>query len=342
MSEARPVLLIGSVPLESAEAVFGAVAASLGDLVKRIPDGETGERLQWIMWQGEIVRGTPGLAAGGQIQVPGGIQITRFKLAPGCCAAQVRFGPLGYAASARRSYEVFKALRAQGVIAPTTRFQVSLPTALAVMFAFVVPEDLRALWPLYEQRLLEELDEIVAGIAPGDLAIQWDVAVEINSILEVPEVAARFPREELIASLVRAAHRVPQDVELGLHLCYGDPGHKHMIEPKDTRVMVDLANDLSGSIQRQIHWVHMPVPRERHDAAYFEPLRDLTLQSGTELYLGLAHLTDGLSGAERRLRSAQQVVPRFGIATECGWGRRPPESISQLLALHRAVAELEV
>jgi hypothetical protein len=27
---------------------------------------------------------------------------------------------------------------------------------------------------------------------------------------------------------------VPAEVELGLHLCYGDPGHKHVVEPKDT------------------------------------------------------------------------------------------------------------
>jgi hypothetical protein len=27
----------------------------------------------------------------------------------------------------------------------------------------------------------------------------------------------------------------------------------------------------------------------------------------------------------------------FGIATECGFGRRPPETVPELLALHRAV-----
>ena len=66
---------------------------------------------------------------------------------------------------------------------------------------------------------------------------------------------------------------VPPNAELGLHLCYGDPGHKHVIEPKDTRLMVDLTNALVAAIKHPVAWVHMPVPRDRKDDAYFEPLK---------------------------------------------------------------------
>ena len=38
------------------------------------------------------------------------------------------------------------------------------------------------------------------------------------------------------------------------------------------------------------------------------------------------------------IAAAQQVGPRFGIATECGMGRRPPETIPALLRLHAALA----
>src|SRR5688572_9485455 len=51
--EAMPghdVYLVGSVPMADAEQVFGAVSAALGRRVKRIPDGETGERGDWITW----------------------------------------------------------------------------------------------------------------------------------------------------------------------------------------------------------------------------------------------------------------------------------------------------
>jgi hypothetical protein len=43
--------LVGSVPLASAETVFETVAEQLGDRLRRLPDGETGPRSDWIVWQ---------------------------------------------------------------------------------------------------------------------------------------------------------------------------------------------------------------------------------------------------------------------------------------------------
>src|SRR4030095_8761217 len=43
--------LVGSVPLASSEAVSRAVADESGDRLRRIPDGETGPRSDWIVWQ---------------------------------------------------------------------------------------------------------------------------------------------------------------------------------------------------------------------------------------------------------------------------------------------------
>jgi hypothetical protein len=63
-------------------------------------------------------------------------------------------------------------------------------------------------------------------------------------------------------------------------------------------------------------------------------LAKLRLHPETELYLGLVHLTDGLEGTRRRAGAARGVVPTFGLATECGLGRRPPETVRELLQLH--------
>ena len=48
------------------------------------------------------------------------------------------FEKIGYAAEAINSYARFKLLRADGLIPPATRFQVSLPTPTAVISTFVV------------------------------------------------------------------------------------------------------------------------------------------------------------------------------------------------------------
>lgn len=85
-----------------------------------------------------------------------------------------------------------------------------------------------------------------------------------------------------------------------------------------------------------LNWLHLPVPR---DPAYFAPLKGLA-PGDTEIYLGLVHRTDGLEGSARRVAAAQQAVDfAFGVATECGLGRRPPETIPELLQIHAALAQ---
>jgi hypothetical protein len=116
--------------------------------------------------------------------------------------------------------------------------------------------------------------------------------------------------------------------------------HKHSLEPLNTGVMVDLANDLTRATRHPIAFFHMPVPRGRDDADYFAPLARLALAPTTELYLGLVHYTDGIEGGKRRIAAAKQFRPDFGIATECGFGRRPPETATRLLDLHAELARI--
>jgi hypothetical protein len=337
----RQVLLLGSVPLSSANEVFETVAAALGPLVRRIPDGETGVRKGWLTWQQEVFAAAAGLEPGGERVIHDGrFKFITYKVKSGGTPGDVRFGPLHYAENARKSYADFKRLRSAGKIAAGTRFQVSMPTPLALVFGFVVPAEIHTIWPIFEQRMRQEIDEIAAAIPHRDLAIQWDIAVELDGILEVPAVAKNFPIDQLVGSIARVSNHIPAAIELGLHLCYGDPGHKHIVEPKDTGVMVDLANRLAAAIDRPIGWLHMPVPRDRDDDGYFAPLRNLKLKPGEEFYLGLVHRTDGVAGAQRRLAAAKRVIADFGVATECGLGRRPPETIAELWALHRTVASL--
>jgi hypothetical protein len=333
--QGRSVLLVGSVPLETSAAVFEEVGSKLGGLAKRIPDGETGARKDWIMWQAEVVKNTKGLEPGSTRDLQGGYKFILYKTKPGTA---VEFGPLGYASAAISSYEEFKRAQSAGKIPAATRFQVSLPTPIAVVLSFCEPSSIQAVWPAYEARLDQELDEIAAAIPARQLAIQWDIAVEICFILENPEMAKLIPMEPLVASIARVSEHVPAAAELGLHLCYGDPGHKHVVEPKDTGLMVELANRLVAEIEHPIAWVHLPVPCDREDVGYFVPLKNLRLAGGTELFLGLVHRSDGVAGARRRLAAAKTVVADFGIATECGFGRRPPETVPGLIDLHREVA----
>jgi methionine synthase II (cobalamin-independent) len=146
------------------------------------------------------------------------------------------------------------------------------------------------------------------------------------------------PHEKIIARMQRLCAAVPEDVELGLHLCYGDFGAKHFVEPKDAAKMVEFANALTNSIKRPIAYIHMPVPIERSDDAFHRPFGDLKLKDGTELFLGIVHAKDGVEGAKARMAAARRYGPKFGIATECGMARaRSEETVRTLLKIHADV-----
>jgi hypothetical protein len=211
---------------------------------------------------------------------------------------------------------------------------------MAVTQVFIVPADQARFEQAYEVRLMKELKELCAAIPSEELAIQWDVAVEIGMLEGVWKSDFEL-RPGLWSRLSRLGEAVPVGVELGYHLCYGDYGHEHFIQPKDTSVLVEVANALCGGIQRPVSWIQMPVPRERTDDAYYEPLRGLKLQPGTELILGLVHFTDGVEGGRLRMEAAQRAISKFGISTECGFGRRPRETIEPLLKLHAELADLK-
>jgi hypothetical protein len=94
-------------------------------------------------------------------------------------------------------------------------------------------------------------------------------------------------------------------------------------------------------VKRPINLIHMPVPRDRSDDAYFAPLKDLQLAPQTEIALGLVHMTGGLNGTKQRMATARRHLDRYAIATECGFGRRPPETMPALIQLHADAATLD-
>lgn len=331
------VHLVGSVPLQSAEEVFRTASSILGSRLHRLPDGETGVRSDWIGWQFAVLARSPQLIT--VPPVPGRYAARpHVRLAPNCDPNTLTFGPLGYAEAAITSYTTFSRLKQEGALPAHYRFQVSLPTPLAVVNAFVERPDRPVIEPIYEECLLGELDEITTAIPHVQLAIQWDMPIEIGILEGLIPSQLDNPRAGILNRLTRISARVPFDVELGYHLCYGDEGHRHFKQPTDTSLMVELANTLSEAISRPINWLHMPVPRDRTDDAYFAPLCNLTLHPQTKLYLGLVHYTDGVEGTRHRVKAAQRAIADFGIATECGMGRRPPETIPDLLRIHAEVA----
>lgn len=338
----RKVHLVGSMPLRSAGEVFELVSLVLGSLVRSIPDGETGERSMWIWTQIERLERVKGLRSAGVrtglVDYPPGVETPYWSVEQGTDADAIRFGSLGYAEWAKNSYEVFHRLRQQGLVQPGTKFQVSLPTPFAVVYTWIDGPDRVSVLPAYERAMAREIEQICEAIPHQDLVFQWDVAMEfivLENALRDPDHSMSY----LIANILRIDQAIPMDVGVGLHLCYGDFGGIHNVDLNDTRLMTDFSNQIAQQSRRRFEWVHMPVIRTA-DHAFFAPLGQLRLPVETQVYLGLVHEADGVEGAGRRIEAARRSVRDFGVATECGMGRRAPQAIADLLALHREVASL--
>jgi hypothetical protein len=264
-----------------------------------------------------------------------------LRVRPGVRAEDIHLEPLGYAAVAIESYATFERLKRAGILPPGVRFQVCLPTPVAVVNSFP-PDQQPLVLPAYEERLGQEIDDMLRTIPADQLAIQWDTAIEfalLEGVLPSPFGSPSASREPLLETLVRLGDRVPGDVELGYHLCYGDAGHRHFKEPTDTARLVDAANFVAANLRRPLHFIHFPVPIGRFDDAFYAPLSGLRVRPETEVYAGVVHAADGAAGTRRRIEAAQRALDReFGIATECGLGRRDPTTVPGLLRLHAELA----
>lgn len=346
------VHFVGSVPLDSAEKVFQTLCTDLPGYILRVPDGETGKRDNWIRWQREIFASIPSV-----LREPISIRGT-YTHKPRNQSEQEIYSFVDtnlildtlYDKYAVESYAKFRKLRNEGVISKQTRFQVSLPTPLAVIARHIAPPFQGRLEEKYEAAMIRSVRNIQAKIPHEDLAIQWDVAFEIAMYERLPNPLFQpwfSPLEEGIRERVlRLVGAIESNVEVGLHMCYGNLGGKHFVEPRDTELMADVASSILHAIQirgqHRINWIHLPVPKDRDDVQYFIPLEKLIPELSehqTKLFLGLVH-PDDEEGTRNRISAAKRAVKTdFGVATECGMGRFTKEQFSSVVEICARVAK---
>ena len=313
--------------------MFRRLSAGLGDRVRRLPDGETGPRADWIVWQYPVLSSQP------QFEVappaPGSYRaLPRLRLRTAEDAAELRFGSLGYAEAALASYRTFAPLKRDGIVPPGCRLQVCLPTPLAPVSAFVAPDDQAAVERAYEAAMAAEVERILATIPHDQLSVQWDTNVEFGMLEGDLPVWFADVKTGILERLIRLSRTIPPDVELGFHFCLGHDEQTERHVPRDTGRMVEVADALAATLERPLNWIHVPLARERPGAEYAAPLRDLRLHPETELYVGALHPGADADETRRRIGVTHEFVPEFGLATPCGWGRLAPRLVDDLIAAH--------
>jgi hypothetical protein len=218
----RHVHLVGSVPLRDAREVFQTMAGVLGPRLKRIPDGETGERSDWITWLEPAFAKNPALEKSDElfrVHATGTARV-RYRLKPGKNATQVRFDNLFYADIAKASYDEFAALQTQGVIPKGVRFQIDLVPAHSVIWLFLQDDLHQPLDPIYNEALKREIDKIAAALPHDQIAIQFDVASAVFARLQRGEANAYGKtRAEMLASFSRILTDLANHVPAKISTC---------------------------------------------------------------------------------------------------------------------------
>eukprot|EP00746_Dinoflagellata_sp_MGD_P000076 gnl/MRDRNA2_/MRDRNA2_100141_c0_seq1.p1 gnl/MRDRNA2_/MRDRNA2_100141_c0~~gnl/MRDRNA2_/MRDRNA2_100141_c0_seq1.p1 ORF type:complete len:750 (+),score=175.21 gnl/MRDRNA2_/MRDRNA2_100141_c0_seq1:57-2252(+) len=342
----------GSLGYSSTEQAFSALGQCIGCRACRIPDGETGKRHKWITWQREVFEQSAQFEVSFSYTNRDGTHFEMFR--PKVPPSSLEMS-LGYAQFALESFATFRKFRDQGKIPSGIRFQVSLPTPTAILTVFVDREYRAAVAPALQRAMAQDVKEICANIPENELAIQWDVAVEVIGF-EGGGVAPRYPLhivpkgdiiEKTAEEIATLSNPIPEAIELGVHFCYGSANAKNSmrraVQPQDLKVSVAFANRTLQHCKRHVNWLHMLSPEDRFDNAWFEPLADLA--DGPEILLGVIHLDDGVPGAVARTFAARKYLVssrRLGIAAECGLGglmEYGPEQMNAMLETHAAVVD---
>lgn len=333
----------GGVNLADAETVMREIAARVPRGVRRIPDGETGDRQQWIFFQLGKFWQTTGLEQAPAADMTEGYeQMPKVQLAEGTNPDDIEWPNLGYADAYQESFETFRKLREEGIIPADVRFQVEYPTPLASISAWLVEGDQDRLEPSYERALIADLDRLLAALPHDRVAVQWDVAVEFGILEIAMGGTAHLTFDDVVARLARCVYHVPEDVPVGLHLCYGDYQHHHFQEPPSLATQVRVANRVVADSSRPVNFFAFTVPQYQNTPAYFEPIRDLAVPDETELYFALVpyHPDDqepGTTADQVRLVDEYLGDRAWGICTECGMARAEREDVPTLLDLHRKI-----
>jgi hypothetical protein len=332
---------VGSIPLNSSEEVFCSICDALGNHVKRIPDGETGERTNWIFFQRKMLANHPAMEPDSSIpkfqfkQWDGKVirEVELLKIRDNIDLEELIF-PIGYSEHAIESFKDFEKLQSNGKIPLDVKFQVSLPTPFATGYNYISPHGRKEFLKVYEKSFALDIKKIIDSIPNEKLAIQWDVCQEIlifNNYF--PNRSANY-KDEIFSQLARIGNIIPIEVELGYHMCYGSPGDDHIIKPKNFAMSVEFANGIFNYIDRSVEFIHLPGTYGQPDNEFYEPLKDLKIPETCEIYLGLLFFDD-LEGDDKRIAAARKILPKFGISTVCGWGRGNPERVSSLLNSHK-------
>lgn len=337
----RSVHLVGSYPADDTRQAMTITANECGRYLRSLPDGEVGDRRNWIVHIVEAFRRHPDLELARDGDWSGYDNRPLFKVKPGRRLTSAAIDP-GHAAAAKASYLDFRDVRTQNALDQLT-FQVGIPGDLDLgLFTFGTAGAFtkRA---LFRDALAAEMGEI-ATWGQRDVLFQLEIPVELIMVATAPAPLRGLAANFLASSAVRLVAAAPPGSRFGIHLCLGDLNHRALKRLTSTAPLVALTRALVRSWPRgrDLEYVHLPLAAGDQVPAtqptfYRDMGRLASLPPNLRIIAGLVHEDQDLDEQIRILRIVESYVGRpVDVATACGMGRRGTDAARQ--AVQRAAA----
>ena len=353
----RRVLLVGSLPYRDEALAMARACELAGDRLIALSDGEIGERSdrypagdrsQWVAGLAGRLAAEDSLfdvVKAGKTNKKGfpadwdSTTRLRPRVGPAAVGRSLR---LGYDTFPRRTWPHFERLRAS-LGRPDLRMQVGLPTGFGVAAGFLSPPRALRYAPAFAACVAGETTAVVQSIGAGNLLFQIEAPAEVVAAHRLPRPAVRVPT----GSVVDLVKRLPADVPIGLHLCFGDLNNTAAVVPTRFDRLVAFTNALARRWPpiHDLAYIHLPFAAGTSpapdDPKAYRALGRLALPPATCLVAGFVHEEPPLATLERLLQTIEQAsVRQVDIATACGLGRRTPEAADELIrrCFHLAAA----
>ena len=134
----------GSVNLPDTETVMREISSRIPKGVRRMTDGETGERNYWIHYQTQKFEQMPEfetVSVGKAYETsPDAPAMPQLRLTEDASGEMINWPNLGYADAYTESFAIFERLQNEGTVPADVRFQMQYPTPLASMAGTIAPE----------------------------------------------------------------------------------------------------------------------------------------------------------------------------------------------------------
>ena len=256
----------------------------------------------------------------------------------------VEFGRWPRIDDAIGSYQTFRALREEGVIPSGIRFQIGLPfpmSAAGCFFRDNFKHDYPIVEAAYEDLAERELTRLFEAVPAEEVAIQWDVCVEVLDIEGVWQFTTKDQAwDRYAAPIARMANIVPAEALLGYHFCYGTFPAWPIYEARDIGVVVRMANEAVAASGRPVDFLHLAgsTTTRSDDDSFYQPLEALNA-GDARVFLGLAMNVDGEVGLKLREKTARRYLADFGVANYCGFGRQQGVEPIETMRAHRRLVD---